>query len=571
MQISREEICSNFSILAPTALVLIALVIPITNQHLRKLEISFNKVARQKFFSVLLIGLLTFIGAALVSYFFYWPVPTISDEFSYLLAGDTFAHGHLTNPSHPMWVHFETFYVLSQPTYMSLYQPGQGLMLALGQVLTGYPIVGVWFSMALACAATCWMLQAWLPPRWALLGALLMVLKLGLFSYWSQSFWGGAVSAFGGALVYGAMRRIIKQPTTSNALLFAIGLSLLANTRPYEGLIISLPAIGYLLIWAKSKKSPPFKIIFKQIVLPVTVLLGLVIVMMGYYNWAITGKFWQLPYQLYQATYATVSNFLWVKPRLDIKYNHEEFRKMYYEWFINMYNSNIGYSRFFVLLLIKIVAFVKFFLGQQLGVALLALPFLLKNHWVRFALFAYLLLIVGELQIITFIAHYIAPGTCLLYFLILQCLRKIYFWQWKNRPTGKLIIWSIPTYHILLIILPIVVGKDPFFYVNPSPWEPTRTLESNWSVKRANLLTQLSSSQEQSLVIVRYLPDHYVEDEWVYNEANIDKARVVWAREMTPEKNCELIKYFSGRKVWLLEVGSTFNVSLKAYPENLCK
>ena len=108
------------------------------------------------------------------------PHPTINDEFSFLLASDTFAHGRVANPPHPMWVHFENLHVLQQPTFASMYPPAQGVFLAIGQRITGHPFAGVCFVVAIFCAATCWMLQGWTSPSLALLGGLLAIIHFGM-------------------------------------------------------------------------------------------------------------------------------------------------------------------------------------------------------------------------------------------------------------------------------------------------------------------------------------------------------------------------------------------------------
>src|SRR5262249_37932803 len=181
-----------------SALLLLALCVPRQGAHLlRFLEKPLGPLGRRPIVSAVLIGGLAFIINAALSIAGPMPVPRIHDEFSNLLLADTLAHGRLSNPAHPLWVHFESHHIIQLPTYPSKYPVALGLMMAIGQVLSGRPIVGVWLSGALACGAVYWMLRAWLRPRWAVLGGLLAVVHPTML-LWSQGYWGGAVAVLGG-------------------------------------------------------------------------------------------------------------------------------------------------------------------------------------------------------------------------------------------------------------------------------------------------------------------------------------------------------------------------------------
>jgi hypothetical protein len=480
------------------------------------------------------------------------PVPGIHDEFSYLLMGDTFAHFRLSSPPYPMWMSFETFHVNFSPRYASMYPPAQGFVLAIGEWL-GSPWLGVLLSCAAMCAVIYWMLLAWLPPRLALLGGVIAWLKFAVVSYWVNSYWGGAVAATGGALLLGALARLLRRPRSRDALLFGLALAILANSRPYEGAIFSLPAFFVLVRWLfqKSCGATSLQTRWRIVALPIAVVLLLTGAFMGFYNHSLTGHALLFPNALNVRTYHTAPMFLFQKTKPMLHYNNQQFEDFYNGWEREEYDHS--WESIKCLSWLKSVRFFAAFAWWGTLLALPALWFMLRDRRMRLPVITLAFVAVATFGVVWSNSHYAAPVTSVVVLLYLHSLRHLRLRQWRKWRWGA----ASARVSVLLLLVDTagaVVRKecDTFYWT------------CQGDVSRQNIQRKLQSLPGKHLVMVRYSDDHNIHDDWVYNGAEIDSAKVIWAREIDSEQDDKLFDYFQDRKVWLV-TPDTDNTYLAPY------
>ncbi|MCA9178535.1 MAG: hypothetical protein KDB14_28940 [Planctomycetales bacterium] len=463
-----------------------------------------------------------------------WPVPLIHDEFSYLLAADTFAHGRLANDPHPHWEHFESFHILQQPTYASKYPPAQGLFMALGQVTTGYPLVGKWLAAGVTAAALSWMLFNWLPARAATLTSIFALHPLLVL--WGENYWHAISPALGGALVLGALPGLLGKLRIRDSVIMALGAGLLANSRPFEGLALCLPVLGYLIFWIiRSPQAPSWRVVFCRIVAPAAVTLGAVFAWMMVYNQAVTGDPLTLPYKVHFERYCANPLFIFSKPPTPEPYRHWTLENFHTRWVRKYYDEAMRPDRFYRLLWTKPFGLLLEYSGLLAAVALLPLFSVLRRRW----MWAPALGLAGVLAAYDLATwsqkHYAAPMLAPVVLLLAQGLRALCAWRGSNGIGKRLCLW-------------ILVGFIATNAVKISQRHSTQP----WGHRRDAIQRKLAESGRH-LIFVRYKRSHDPHNEWVNNGADLNESPVVWAHDMGAAKNIRLLESWPERKVWIIE------------------
>lgn len=460
------------------------------------------------------------------------PAPRVSDDFSYLLLGDTLAHFRFANPVHPMHRFFEGVFTLQTPSWSSNYPLGQGLVLALGELLFHSPWTGVVLSVGALAALCYWMLLAWVTPEWALAGGILAGLEFGPLSPWMNTYWGGAVSAIAGCLVFGAIPRIRSADSTRNAILLGAGLGLQMLSRPFE-FVLLLAGVALFFIPRRALA------IAALAWLPAG---GLTLLQ----NKQVTGSWTELPYTLSRYQYGIPTTFTFQPVPIPHRPLTIE-QKIDYEAQSETHGNAPETVGRFLARLASRTRFYRFFFFAPLY---LALPFFLfalrEPRYLRVA-GVIAILWIGTTFYPYFYPHYIAAATCLFVLISVKGLEQLTRW---NADAARLLFLLCLAHFLFWYGVHLSGNRN--LELATRPYESWDEINEGDPESRIAINARLSREPGKQLVFVRYSSRHGA-SEWIQNAADIDRSRVVWAIDLGTDEDQKLRQYYPDRKVWLLE------------------
>jgi hypothetical protein len=479
------------------------------------------------------------------------PSPDVYDEFSHLLVADTLRHFRLANPPHPLHQFFETFFVLQQPSYSSIYPLGQGLALALGWTLFGTPWAGVILAGAAFCPLCYWMLRGWTTPGWALAGGALAVMEFGPLSQWMNGYWGGFVAAGAGCLVFGALPRLRRASRRRHAVLLGLGLAVHLLTRPYETLFLGAAVALFFVPGVRAAgEARRLARIAGLAALVVAPAIGLTLLQ----NRQVTGHWTTLPYSLSQYQYGVPASLtiqpnpvphMQLTPQQEMDYRMQMSFQPYGGESLRTYLERLEYR----------VRFYRFYFLPPLYLALAAFLPALRQYCFAWAAATLGLFALGTNFFPAFQVHYIAAVTSLFVLISVTGLARLGGLTFGGRPAGAeaaRLIFTLCAAHFVFWYGLHVFDTGAISQA-VRPYETWDNINHRNPERRIAVNHQLDEVPGGVLVFVRYAPRHLFQEEWVWNAADIDGARVVWARDLGPEENALLMARYPARMPLLFE------------------
>ena len=511
--------------------VMLYVVRPAVEPYLRRLAIHTG-------WSMLALALLPIaLRLALLPHF---PVPTPagSDDFSHLLVADTLTHFRLANPTHPFHRFFEAIYILQEPSYSSMYPPGQGMALALGELLLGVPWVGVLWCGGALCALCYWMLRAWTGPVWAFAGGLLAVFQFGPLNQWMNTYWTSAIPAIAGCLVFGALARLRNSPHAMRmGLAIGAGLTLHLITRPFESILLAVSAALFLPLLPWQPRT-----LVRAAAGAILVLLPAIALLL-FQNRAVTGSWTTLPYELSRYEYGIPATFVMqpnpvphrqLTPEQDLNYRAQAAVHGDEPETVRSYLERLGYR----------IRYYRFYVLPPLYLALFAFLVTIRERRYLWVIATVGIFVLGSNLYPYFYPHYIGATTSLFVLMSVAGLERL-----NRRQTGRWLFLVCAALFLCWYGIRLSGQEELFPALAYDEWDFVNhgDPEGRIAVHEA-----LARSPGKHLVLVQYAPQHKFH-EWIHNDADIDAARVVWALDLGEAENRKLIDYYPDRHVWKVE------------------